>query len=75
MNQLIRIRIDTLLAERGLKWSKIYRELGISKGRASLIRNGHKIPPLAVRISIAQALNCDTSVIWGEEFFKEARHE
>lgn len=60
----IRIRFDALLSDHGLKWSDVYHRLGISKSHASMIRNGHIIPPLHLRIKIAAELKTDSSCLW-----------
>lgn len=57
-------RFDVLLKERGLKWADAYHEVGLNKGYASKIRRGLIIPPLWLRIKIAQFFKVDTSVIW-----------
>lgn len=64
---MIRTRIDTLLNERGIKWSEVYRKLGWSKGFASMIRNGKIIPPLWQRIALAKVLELSSEqIIWDE---------
>jgi len=68
----IRERFDTLLRERGKKWSEVYSKLGLWKSYASLVRNGKTIPPLFMRVKIATALQVDSSVIWDSEL-KEKR--
>lgn len=65
-NQLIRTRIETLLRERGLKWVDIYKKLSWHKTKASLVFNGHFIPPLWQRVALARELNVDSTVIWDE---------
>lgn len=60
----IRIRFDTILADHKLQWADVYNAIGLSKAYASLIRNGHTIPPKAIRISLAREMNCDTSSLW-----------
>jgi len=60
-----RTRIDTLLTDRGLKWSDCYNDkIKISKSHASLIRNAHIVPPDWLRKRIATALKCDVSDLW-----------
>lgn len=65
----IRVRFDTILEAKGKLWSEVYHAVGISKHYASQIRNGHIIPPVALRIKIAEAIGTDTSVIWNSEFW------
>ncbi len=60
----IRIRFDTALKANKLQWFELYSEVGLSKSYASQIRNGHIIPPPALRIKIAAAIGVDTSVLW-----------
>lgn len=72
MNQKIRIRIDTLLHERGLKWADVYKKAGWNKTFASLVRNGVIIPQLWQRVALCKVLEIDSSVIWVEEV-KEAQ--
>ena len=62
-NPLIRIRIETLLNERGLKWSEIYQKAGLGKTQGSLILNGFRIPPKWLRIKIAEVFNVDSITI------------
>jgi len=59
-------RFDVLLKERGLKWFEAYKEIGLHKSYASKVRRGLIIPPLWMRIKIAQFFKVDTSVIWRE---------
>jgi len=59
-------RFDVLLKERGIKWAEAYNEIGLNKSYASKIRRGLIIPPLWMRIKIAQFFKVDTSVIWRE---------
>jgi len=59
-------RFDVLLKERGIKWADAYNEIGLNKSYASKIRRGLIIPPLWMRIKIAQFFKVDTSVIWRE---------
>ncbi len=59
-------RFDVLLKERGIKWADAYNEIGLNKSYASKIRRGLIIPPLWLRIKIAQFFKVDTSVIWRE---------
>lgn len=63
----LRIRFDTILKDRGLKWSEVYHELGLSKSYASSIRNGTLIPPRWLKVKISVALSCDTSILWEVE--------
>jgi len=65
MNQLIKIRIETLCKERGLMWKDVYKKLKWNKTFASLLLNGKLIPNLSQRVALAQELNVDSSVIWG----------
>ena len=61
----IRQRVDTILQDHKLKWSDVYNKLGLSKAHASMIRNGHIIPPDWLRVKIARdGLGCDSSCIW-----------
>lgn len=64
LNGAIRIRFDTVLADHKLQWAEVYNKVGLSKGYASMIRNGHFIPPKAIRIALAREMNCDTSSLW-----------
>lgn len=63
---LIEQRFDVLLKERGIKWADAYNEIGLNKSYASKIRRGLVIPPVWMRIKIAQFFKVDTSVIWRE---------
>lgn len=60
----VRVRIETLLAERGLKWSEVYQKLGWHKTFASKVFNGRYIPPLWQRVALSKVLEIDSSVIW-----------
>ena len=60
----IRTRFDTVLKDHTLQWAEVYHEAGLSKAYASLIRNGHTIPPAPIRIKIANVIGCDTSCLW-----------
>lgn len=66
-NNFIKIRIQTILAERGEKWPSVYQEMGWSKAHASRVLNGLRMPPLSQRVKMAKILNVDTSVIWSQE--------
>ena len=59
-------RFETLLLERGLKWSDCYNHesLGLDKSLASKIRRGLIIPHHPLRIKIATFFGVDSSVIW-----------
>jgi hypothetical protein len=61
-------RFETLLLERGLKWSDCYNSEGLrlDKSYASKIRRGVITPPRWLKIKIAKFFGVDTSVIWGE---------
>lgn len=59
-----RIRFDTALNTLKLKWAEVYNSIGVSKCYASMIRNGHLIPPDWLKVKIAQAMQTDTSVLW-----------
>ena len=60
----IRIRFDTALRVNKKQWFEVYKEIGLSKSHASQIRNGHIIPPPALRIKIASVIDVDTSILW-----------
>lgn len=60
----IRIRFDTALRTNGKQWFEVYNKVGLRKAYASMIRNGHLIPPPSLRIKIATAIGVDTSVLW-----------
>lgn len=60
----IRTRFDTVLKDHKLQWAEVYKDCSLSKAYASLIRNGHKIPPAAIRIRIANTIGCDTCCLW-----------
>lgn len=60
----IRIRFDSQLKRLGRQWHEVYKEIPLSKNYASMIRNGHLIPPVTLRNRIAQVMQCDTSILW-----------
>jgi len=60
----IRERFDTLLQDHKKKWVEVYNKVGLSKSYASMIRNGHLIPPDWLRVKIAEALGCDSTCLW-----------
>ena len=71
MTNPIRIRLETLLRERGLKWSDMYHKVGWHKSFASAVFNGKIIPPLWQRVALVQEFsksgeNVDASVVWDE---------
>ena len=67
----IEIRFDTLLKQKGMKWSECYNSLSIDKADASRIKRGLVIPPLWQRIKIASFFEVDTSVIWNPDEIKK----
>lgn len=71
-NPLIRIRIETILKDRNLKWHEVYSKLGIHKTTASFILNGIIVPPFIQRRKIAEALNTDPYLIWDEPIIQTA---
>ena len=78
-NETIRVRILTLCHAQSKGWTEVYKELGWNKSLASRVLNGRIIPSLSQRISLAKALNVDTSTIWDEPVFitayELAKHE
>jgi DNA-binding XRE family transcriptional regulator len=70
-----RIRFDSVLNTLKLKWSDVYKSIGVSKCYASQIRNGHLNPPNWLKVKIAQAMKTDTSVLWPVEIETGGQHE
>ncbi|WP_431031017.1 helix-turn-helix domain-containing protein [Plantibacter sp. RU18] len=58
--QLIHVRLDVVLAERGMTLAELSRMVGVSPVNLSILKNGHA---RAIRFStlraICEALNCD----------------
>lgn len=64
---LLKERLRTLIASKGMKEKDFYKSIGISKQHWYELSWGMYNIPLALKVKIAQALGSDTSVIWKQE--------
>lgn len=60
----LKIRLEALIKNKGLKISKFYKSLGLTKQYWYRISNGLQNCPIELRVKIAKALDSDSSVIW-----------
>jgi len=62
--EYIEHRFETLILKKCDKPFDWYKELGLDKSDASKIRRGLVIPPLWLRIKIAQYFKTDSTTLW-----------
>ncbi len=79
-------RFKILLRRKGISQNELADLIGINKGTLSKIVNGDWTPTSQLMIKIAQHLDCDSAVIFGDQKYwldwndkigypKEAQHE
>lgn len=66
-NQLLKMRLQTIIHDRKMSESDFYNKLGISKQYWYCISWGIWDAPLDLKIKIAKELNTDSALIWQEE--------
>ncbi len=66
-NLKINDRFETILIDRGIKWSDVYKKFGYDKAFASRIKRGIIIPKRKIRVKIAKEMNSDSLVFWRDE--------
>lgn len=66
----LRERFNVLFAEKKIYQQVMADDLHIDKAYVSRICNGKELPPLHIRLKIAQYLGVDSSVIWRLEDFE-----
>lgn len=54
----------TLLLQNKLKQSELAKKLGINRSYINRVVLGKQIPPLDMRLKIADILKCDSALIW-----------
>jgi hypothetical protein len=63
-SEVTKARWDTLIIRSGKRASEIYRKLGIDKADWSRIVWGVSIPPIEIRLKIAEELETDSGILW-----------
>ena len=70
----IKDRVKILLRRKGISQNKLADRVGINKGTMSQIVNGLWTPASQIMLRIAEELDCDSVVIFGDtEYWKEWR--
>lgn len=65
-NALLKLRLQTLIFDRGLSESKFYKKIGLTKQYWYALSNGIFEPTLEIKIKIARELKTDSSLIFQE---------
>lgn len=65
-NQVLKIRLQTLITSKGIKESQFYKQAGISKQNWYFISWGIVQCPTELKVRIAGLLQVDSAVIWPE---------
>lgn len=65
-NGVLKTRLQTLILKKGMKEHEFYHSVGISKQYWYFLSWGIFEPTIDLKVKIAQALECDSSVIWQE---------
>lgn len=66
-NQLLKIRLDTLIKNAGLSQRQFYKQLGVSRQGWYGYSWGLIDTPVDLKVRIARLLNTDTSVIYSQK--------